>query len=146
VLIVLLAIVVLVLLMPTATRQLTRRRRLLMLHGADPSPSAAWAELRDSAIDAGAPWSDGLSPRQAATRLAAWLGPDVDASEPLARLTNAEEASRYAASRDAAPASLPHDLHSLRVALRARRGRRQGLRAAMLPPSTMARLTSRRAR
>jgi hypothetical protein len=138
-----LAIIVVLLLAPAGSRQLTRRRRLLQLHGAHAPPSVAWAELRDSAIDAGAPWSDGASPRQAATALAGWLGAALDVSEPLARLTHAEEVDRYAEHPAGAPASLPADLRALRGALRRRRDRRQGVRALLLPPSTLGRFNAR---
>jgi hypothetical protein len=117
-------------LLPAGARQLTRRRRLLQLHGSHPPPSAAWAELRDSAIDAGAPWTDGASPRQAAAVLSRWLGSKVDVAQPLARLTHAEAA----------------DVRELRRVLRLRRTRWQAVRAALLPPSTMGRFRARRAR
>jgi transglutaminase-like putative cysteine protease len=133
-------------LLPAGARQLTRRRRLLQLHGSHPPPSAAWAELRDSAIDAGAPWTDGTSPRQAAAVLSRWLGSRVDVSQPLARLTRAEEVDRYAAAPGSAATSLPADVRELRRALRLRRTRRQAVRAALLPPSTMGRFRARRAR
>jgi hypothetical protein len=135
-----LILVIVLVLFPATARQLTRRRRLLLLHGTHPSAAVAWAELRDSAIDAGAGWADGTSSRQAAAALLRWLGPDLDIAEPLARLTHAEELDRYAERTEAAAVSPSADLHAVRSALRQRRSRRQMFRTWLLPPSTMARL------
>ena len=125
-------------LVPAGTRQIVRRRRLVQLHGTQPSAAAAWAELRDSALDSGAPWADSVSPRQAATTLAALIRA-TEAAEPLAQLTHAEEVDRYANRPGAAASSLAADLREVRRALRARRSRRQAVRAALLPPSTLSR-------
>lgn len=131
------ALLVVMLLAPSSARQLTRRRRMLRLHGSHPSPAAAWAELRDSAIDAGGPWDDDRSPRQSAYALGHWLVASADVRSALGRITRAEEQHRYAAQPDGVPGSLATDLRSIRHALRGRRSRRRTLRAVMLPPSTM---------
>ncbi|HWC35755.1 MAG TPA: DUF3488 and transglutaminase-like domain-containing protein [Mycobacteriales bacterium] len=134
------ALLLLALLVPTITRQLTRRRRMLQLHGARPSPAAAWAELRDSAIDADGPWDDDRSPRQSAYALGHWLEAHSDVRSALGRLTLAEEEHRYAAQPGSADATLAADLRLIRAALRRRQSRRRGLRALVLPPSTLRRV------
>lgn len=141
-LLVVLALVVLLLATPGAVRQITRRRRGLLIRSRHSVP-AAWAELRDSAIDAGAPWTDGTSPRQLAAALAGWLRggrAPVDGSAALpalARLTRAEEQQRYAATPGAVPESLAADIRLLRAAIRRRRSTAWVLRSALLPASTL---------
>ncbi|HWA66355.1 MAG TPA: DUF3488 and transglutaminase-like domain-containing protein [Mycobacteriales bacterium] len=142
------AAVVLALLTPATIRQVLRRRRALLIHGSGSIP-AAWAELRDTAIDAGAPWSEGTSPRQVATALSGWLrsGRPADADSrvlpALARLTRAEEQQRYAAIPAPAPASLAADVRLLRTAMRRQSSRARWIRAALLPPSTIRALSGR---
>lgn len=131
------AVLLLAMLVPSSARQLTRRRRMLQLHGAQPAPEAAWAELRDSAIDAGGPWDDDRSPRQSAYALGHWLTAAADVRAALGRLTRAEEEHRYAATPNGAAVSLAADVRAVRLALRHRRSRRRTLRSVLLPPSTM---------
>lgn len=146
-LLVLLALSLLTLIAPAAARQIVRRRRALLIRGHHWVP-AAWAELRDSAIDAGAPWPDDTSPRQAAAALTRWLrsGRTPTAGEALpalARIARAEEEHRYAAHPSAVPESLSADVRLLRTAFRRRRTRAQALRATLLPPSTLRYLSHR---
>jgi transglutaminase-like putative cysteine protease len=135
--IVIAVVVVVLLLIPSAARQVIRRRRLLQLHGAHPVPGAAWAELRDSAIDAGGPWDDDRSPRQSAYALGQWLVAAGDVRAALGRLTRAEEEHRYSAAPDGRSTSLAADLRAIRIALRHRQSRRRTARSLLLPPSTM---------
>ena len=137
------ALLVLALIAPGSARQLTRRRRMLQLVGAHPVPAAAWAELRDSAIDAGAPWEDDRSPRQSAYALGHWLVASSEVRAALGRLTRSEEEHRYSASPNGASAQLATDVRNVRTALRERQGRRRRMRALLLPPSTMRRISSR---
>ncbi len=130
-------VIVLMLLAPTAARQLTRRRRMLQLHGAHPAPGAAWAELRDSAIDAGGPWDDDRSPRQSTYALGHWLLAAGDVRAALGRLTRAEEEHRYSATPNGTSPSLATDLRTIRTALRHRQSRRRTVRTLLLPPSTV---------
>lgn len=147
-LLIVLALLALLLIAPATTRQVTRRRRMLLMRGANAVP-ATWAELRDSAIDAGAPWTDGTSPRQIAAGIGRWLRgggatpPDSGVLHALARITRAEEEQRYAAEPGPVPPSLPADLRMIRAALRRRRSRGMALRAALLPPSTIRYVTNR---
>jgi transglutaminase-like putative cysteine protease len=127
----------LMLLTPGTARQLTRRRRMLQLHGSHPEPGAAWAELRDSTIDAGGPWDDHRSPRQSAYSVGQWLTAPTEVRSALGRLTRAEEEHRYAAAPNGAAASLAADLRTVRTALRQRGSRRRKVRSLIIPPSTM---------
>jgi transglutaminase-like putative cysteine protease len=131
------ALVVLALIAPSSARQLTRRRRMLQLHGGHPAPAVAWAELRDSTIDAGGPWDDARSPRQSAYAIGRWLTASTEVRAALGRLTRAEEEHRYSASPNGVTASLAADVRTIRTALRRRQSRHRGLRAVLIPPSTM---------
>jgi len=131
------ALLVLALIAPSSARQLSRRRRMLQLHGSAPVPAAAWAEIRDSAIDAGGPWDDERSPRQSAFALGQWLGASSEVRSALVRLTRAEEEHRYSATPGVAFTSLAADVKAIRMALRRRQSRRQGVRALLVPPSTV---------
>jgi len=137
------ALLVLALVAPSAARQLTRRRRMLQLHGAHPVTAAAWAELRDSTIDAGAPWDDDRSPRQSAYAVGQWLAASGDVRSALGRLTRAEEEHRYSSTPSAGPTSMATDVRTVRMALRGRQSRRRGIRARLLPPSTVGRAAAR---
>ena len=48
----------------------------------DAGPEAAWAELRDTAIDLRVPWPEGRSPRETRDRLVDYLGAPVDRETP----------------------------------------------------------------
>ena len=60
-------------------RTLRRRRSHARL---DAGPEAAWAELRDTAIDLRVPWPEGRSPRETRDRLVDYLGAPVDRETP----------------------------------------------------------------
>lgn len=135
----LLAVVLLALPVPALSRTLSRARRWHTADSTGALANAAWAELRASALDAGAGWHDGLSPRGAARVLQADTPLPVGAQESLDRLVRAEERARYAADpRSAANRGLPADVDVVRAALLARCSRVQRLRARLLPTSTLA--------
>jgi len=77
--------------LPWAVR---RRRRRTRLTG---SAEDAWAELRDTVIDLGIPWADGVSPRATRQLLDRYLGTH-EGHVGLDRLVEAVERERYAAS------------------------------------------------
>jgi hypothetical protein len=147
-LLVLAALLLLALVAPASIRQVVRRRRALLIHGKHSVP-AAWAELRDSAIDAGAPWTDGTSPRQVAVALGGWLrGSRATPTDPgvfsaLSRLARAEEQQRYAAVPGAVPGSLAADVRALRAAMRRHTPIGRWIRSTLLPPSTIRALAKR---
>jgi transglutaminase-like putative cysteine protease/uncharacterized membrane protein YhaH (DUF805 family) len=133
---------------PATMRQVIRRRRALLIHGKHAVP-AAWAELRDSAIDAGAPWTEGTSPRQVAAALSGWFRrakgapADSEVFSSLARLAHAEEQERYAAEPGPVPPTLAADLRVLRAAMRRQSSTTRWIRSTLLPPSTIRSLTGR---
>ena len=138
----------LVLLLPRAVR---RRRREERLHG---GPEAAWAELRDTAVDLGVPWPEGRSPRETRDRLVAHFGAPVDrttAERPahgaavapgavrcLDRLVRAVELLRYA--RTAEPSeSLAEEVETCVAALEGGASRGARRRAEWWPRSVVSR-------
>ena len=136
---VLLALIALALPVPALARSFSRARRWRTADSSGALAHAAWAELRASAIDAGAFWHDGLSPRGAARVLRADVPLAPAAEEALDRLVRAEERARYAADpRSAANRGLPADVELVRAALLARCGRLARWRARILPASTLA--------
>ncbi|MDQ1683599.1 MAG: hypothetical protein QOC82_336 [Frankiaceae bacterium] len=136
---VLVALVALLLPVPALARALSRTRRWRTADSSGSLAHAAWAELRASAMDAGAAWHDGLSPRGAARVLRADVPLPPLAEESLDRLVRAEERARYAADpRSAANRGLPADVEIVREALLARCTRLARWRARVLPASTLA--------
>jgi transglutaminase-like putative cysteine protease len=131
------------LLVPGATRALVRQRRWRRMEDPERAPTVAWAELRDSAIDLGAPWDDDRSPRQVATNLLSALEATPPTREAMRRLVNCEERSRYAPTPDTACKTLKHDVLVIRSAVLAKCSRTQRARAVILPRSTL--LTARSA-
>jgi len=103
---------------PRLARSLVRRRRWSRAEDPVAVAEAAWAELRDSALDLGLPWDDSVTLRTRARSLAAsfgepggtrdeWTrrpvtGPDANprATEALQRLVQFVERARYARSVD----------------------------------------------
>jgi len=74
------------------------RRRARLGEGVDPIRAAdAWAELRDTAIDLGVPWTDGLSPRETRTQVDGYVAGQAG-RDALDLLVDAVERERYAAS------------------------------------------------
>lgn len=126
------------LLVPGVTRLALRRRRWRRITQPDLAADAAWAELRDTAVDFGLPWSDDRSPRQVATGLLAALNPSPDVRDATTRLARSEERSRYAPT--------PASDHELKAAVLTVRAAAAGhatwrLRASawLLPRSTVSR-------
>jgi hypothetical protein len=97
----------------------------------------AWAELRDSAADAGAPWDEAGTPRTLAAELVAWIGPAADIGGPLQRLTTAEEQDRYAAAPQPVASDLRADADAIRAALTRDKSRTRRLLILLLPTSTL---------
>src|SRR5262245_12519343 len=113
------------------------RRRRWRLAGADPAAraDAAWRELQDSARDLGFARQASDTPRQAAARLIKDAKLRSRHQEPLLRLTNAVERSRYARN-PADDTGLEDDVATVRAGLAARAGRVWRVRAVALPRST----------
>ena len=156
-----LAVTVLALVGPLITRRATRRYR--WSHSQDPSllartarparlrphraetagrrdpaglARAAWLELRDDALDFGAPWKSGDSPRAAARRLTDGLELTGAPAAALWRIAYAEERARYART-PADPQGLETDSRAVRSALVASVPRRRRWRAWFFPRSTL---------
>lgn len=126
------------LLVPGIARLVLRRRRWRRISHPDLAAAAAWAELRDTAVDFGLPWSDDRSPRQIATGLLAELNPAPDVREATTRLSRAEERSRYAPT-PAGDRDLRAAVLAVRGAAAAHATRRLRLSARLLPRSTVGR-------
>jgi transglutaminase-like putative cysteine protease len=113
---------------PAAVRLLRRRRRLAG------SVEDAWAEVRDTALDLGLPWSDAQTPRQTVASMSARARLAGEPRDALVRLGRATEQSRYAASPPA-PADIEHDVRTVREALTRRASGRERWRALLWPAS-----------
>jgi transglutaminase-like putative cysteine protease len=132
------AVVVAVLLaLPAVARVITRSRRYRRLHDPEVASDAAWAELRDTAIDLSLPWVDGQTPRQSASALIDVLAPDPEVRAALLRLALTEERARYAPAHELSPAELRADLQVATSAATAASSRATRLRARLLPRSTL---------
>jgi transglutaminase-like putative cysteine protease len=140
------ALLVVTMAVPGAVRWETRRRRWRALRADPAAVGAAWAELRDSAIDVGAPWNDAGTPRTLAAALTVWAGADGGIREPLEALRAAEEQDRYAPSRPAVTTDLRRDTEAVRAALVRGWNRRRRLLVVLLPRSTRELLRNRLAR
>jgi hypothetical protein len=125
---------------PGAARVLIRRRRWAALDRPGDGIAAAWAELRDCAVDAGAPWDDGASPRGVVNRLGAWVGRDVSVTDALSRVASAEERDRYAPARPTAERSLRADVEQVRDAMVAPLPRWFRISTVVLPRSVTIRV------
>jgi hypothetical protein len=113
--------------LPGAVRRSRRERRLQ--GGAE----AAWAELRDSAVDLRVPWPAGRSPQETGHLLSAWFGPEPDgaplvrpprgrglapgAEDALGRMVDRLERVRYARYADDSPGALAEDARTVIAAL-----------------------------
>ena len=129
---------------PGTARVVVRRRR----HGAMSEPSAAtaaaWAELRDTFVDAGIDWSDTVTPRTVARMVTADAGLDRHAREALAQLVRAEERARYAPAAAANAGGANADLgaglweavSTVRTSLTRAQERPERILAAVMPRST----------
>lgn len=129
---------------PASARAVARRRRRLLMHDPAQRAGAAWAELRAVAVDAGAQWSDAVTPRTAARMLTTdfAIGSAADA---LRALVSAEEHARYAPSArsdqqtevHADSARLWSCVNDVRRALFAGRGAAARVASVVMPRSTM---------
>jgi transglutaminase-like putative cysteine protease len=122
-----LALLFLVGLVPSTVRRARRTRRL------EGGAEAAWAELRDSAIDLGVSWPARRSPHETGHLLAAWFGPEPDgaplirpprgrglapgAEDALDRIVLTLERVRYAKTSDDVPGRLGDDVRTCTEAL-----------------------------
>jgi transglutaminase-like putative cysteine protease len=95
-------------------RRAVRRRRRLHARSYVDMVNGAWAEVADTAVDLGQPWSVTSTPRQAAERLARGMTPPAAAA--LGRIRAQVEQVRYAQER-------PHDERAAAVRADVRRVR-----------------------
>ncbi|WP_067967367.1 transglutaminase family protein [Nocardiopsis trehalosi] len=123
---------------PALVRALVRRARWARAAGPPARAHAAWAEVRDDAVDLGVAWNPAESPRSAARRIAAERGLTGAGRAALDRVALAEESARYAPEPEV-PAGLAADTRTARAALRASAGRPARLRALLLPRSLLRR-------
>jgi hypothetical protein len=130
---------------PGAIRRGRRRRRL------EGGAEAAWAELRDTAVDLGVAWPASRSPHETGYLLAAWFGPEPDgpplvrpprgrglapgAEYALDRIVLSLERVRYSRYVDDEPGALAEDVHTCIEALEHGSTRGTVRRARWLPRS-----------
>jgi transglutaminase-like putative cysteine protease len=128
------------------------RRRSRRLRG---GAEAAWAELRDSALDLGVAWPMGRSPHETGYLLTAWFGPEPDgppltrpprgrgiapgAEDALDRIVLTLERVRYARYADDVPGALSDDVRTCMTALEHGCTRGTLRRARWLPRSLFGR-------
>jgi transglutaminase-like putative cysteine protease len=122
---------------PGLARLAVRRRRWARADGAAGTAAAAWAELRDTAVDYGHDLPDSETPRQTASRLAAAATLDADTEPALRRVATAAERARYAPSVGDV-GDLRADVRRVTAGFRASASRGRRLRARVLPASTAA--------
>jgi hypothetical protein len=126
------------LLAPAAARAVVRGRRMRRVRDARDA-DAAWAEIRDTALDHDWSAPDSETARQLGGRLAVVVGPEV-----VTRLREGVEAAAYA--RPDAPAMTVDEVHDVRAAIASAATFAVRLRAFLLPPSLLARVGLGRAR
>jgi hypothetical protein len=125
------------LLVPGTVRAVVRHRRWLQLDDPARGSAAAWAEMRDSAVDLGAPWDDDRSPRQVAATLLAAVDPDKRTREAMMRLVRCEERSRYSSTPEPSGVDTKEAVLAVRRAIAAKCRGRQRTRAIVFPRSTL---------
>jgi transglutaminase-like putative cysteine protease len=125
------------LVVPGAIRAITRQRRWRRLGDPARGPAAAWAEMRDTAIDIGAPWDDSRTPRQIAVTLLHALEATTNTRDSMTRLARCEEESRYAPAPTTSSADLRRDVLVVRSAAGANRSAGRRAVAMILPRSTL---------
>jgi transglutaminase-like putative cysteine protease len=134
-------------LVPSWVRRARRARRL------DGGAEAAWAELRDTALDLGVGWPASRTPHETGYRLAGWFGPEPDgaplvrpprgrglapgAEDALDRIVLTLERVRYARSADDVPGALAEDVRTCIAALEHGCTRGTVRRAHWLPRSVV---------
>lgn len=146
-----LVVLVVLLITPRMLRQSRRTRRL---QGTGSPAEAAWAELRDTALDLALPWARERSPRETGRALLDHLGPaegtdtaerpvtgpeaNPEATQALVALVEAVERERYAADPEPAAAQqLRAHLDTCVSSLRGGVPRRVRRRATWLPASVL---------
>jgi hypothetical protein len=132
-----LIVIGLLLALPAVARVVTRGRRHRQLREPDAASDAAWAELRDTAVDLSLPWVDGQTPRQNATALIEALPAEEQLRTALLRLALTEERARYAPAPELPPEGLRTDLQLATGAAMAASSRATRLRARLFPRSTL---------
>jgi hypothetical protein len=128
--------------LPATVHLVVRRRRWARADDALRHAEAAWADVRDAAIDLGYGWDEAETPRQAAARLTREAGLHRRNVQALSRITRAVERARYSEAPDLA-ADLRPEARLVHAALATRADRRDRLRARLAPRS--ARLALHRA-
>jgi transglutaminase-like putative cysteine protease len=126
-----LVIATVALLLPATVRRRGRGR------GLTGEPEAAWAEVRDTMLDLGIPWADGVSPRTNARLMSAYIG-TWEGKESLARLVAAVELARYGRTRPGGPdRAVADDARTVIEGLRAGASPDITRRAAWWPRTTL---------
>jgi transglutaminase-like putative cysteine protease len=122
----------LLLAIPWLVRVLIRRRRFSRPPG-PASVEGLWAEIRDTARDAGLTWSDTATPRQLGSWLRSELDHDPEAQTAAIRLARGVESTRYAGLDSTL--DLREPAAATRAALWAKATRWRRWRTRLLPPS-----------
>ncbi|MGI8626918.1 MAG: transglutaminase TgpA family protein [Geodermatophilaceae bacterium] len=139
-----LLLAVVLLITPALIRIRTRRGRTRLAGRSRDAPGAhaAWDELLDTATDLGLSSRQDETPRMLARRLARDAMFDADSAMAVRDIALAEERARYAPESVTVSRSvdLAPPLRSARRALSRHAGRRQRLRAGIMPASTVNRL------
>jgi transglutaminase-like putative cysteine protease len=158
----LLVVIAALALAPRVLRELVRRRRWHAARDTVGLAEAAWAELRDTALDLRLPWDDRLTARTSAAELLRSFGRPGDAdgtgrsrlrgqaanpeaATALHRLLELVERARYARRVPAGAATtgqVQADTHACVTAMRAGVGQRRRSRATWFPGSLLAALRS----
>lgn len=134
------AVAAVVLSLPGLARLAVRRRRLSANEPGVAGAHAAWAEIRDDAIDHGQPLREADSPRSAAARLAAEARLDSEAVTAVKLVAAAEERARYAPGVGEV-GDLPAAVRRVRRGLSASSSRLQRVRAIAAPRSVLLAVT-----
>ncbi|WP_030955547.1 transglutaminase TgpA family protein [Streptomyces sp. NRRL S-481] len=101
-----------------------------------PHTLAVWEELTDTAWDFGIPPDESLTPRKAAARIVRLGELDAAAADSVHRVANAVEQVLYA-PHPRSTAGPTEDVRRVTAGLRAAAGRGTGLRAVLVPRSTV---------
>jgi hypothetical protein len=135
----LLALIAVALVVPSLVRVVQRRRRWRLATTPAELASAAWAELRASAIDAKAGWVDGLTPRATARVLRAEAaGLDAADAAALDRIVSVVQRAWYARDGVRLGADgLANDVNELRAAMLSEASRGERLMLRLWPRSVL---------
>ncbi|GAA2732234.1 transglutaminaseTgpA domain-containing protein [Actinocorallia aurantiaca] len=123
---------------PRLVREAARWRRWAGADDPAAAATAAWAQLRADTLDHKLGWHVSESPRGVLRRLGPALGAEV--AEPLARITLAQELSRYAPPghlQRPTPQGLRTDAETVRAALSASASSADRWQARMFPASSL---------